>query len=480
MISKIFLKNYMLDRYIIVNDDKYSFKELKDLVTMYIALLKSKNISKNSKVLILLNNSIEFISLLVAIADIEAILVPINYTQPNISSFLKLGIDLIITKKSLQNNLDYDNIVYLDQVSLNNKISIQGIESKEDYILTMTSGSTSDPKPIIFTQKTKIDRIHLSIQKIYDITNNDTILVSTPMYHSLAQRLVLTSLVLGTNLVILDKFTPNKFLSSIEKYKVTFSIAVSTQLQSMLFLLDKYNLSSLKTLVSSSALLKDDIKDKYLSRLENFHEMYGASEIGTATNLYPYDTNTNSVGKALNHVDIKIIKDNKELKDYEVGEIACKTDTLFKGYYNLPKITKQSFYKEKYFLTGDLGYLDSNKFLYFKGRSKELITVGGSLIFPKDIEDVILEVYGVKECVVVGIDDNYFGEAILAIIVPDENFNIIKVKKRCLNTLSDIQLPMRYEVISELPKNSMGKVMKFKLKEKFNHLNLSKKFKNIG
>ena len=152
----------------------------------------------------------------------------------------------------------------------------------------MTSGSTGQPKPINLTQNNKYERAMAHI-KLYDITENDRILAATPLYHSLAERLVLLPLLIGATSILLPRFTPSIWLNCVYEQKVTFTIAVTAQLSQIAQLLSSPfvpDISSLRSIVSSSALLEPYVRMELIDKLKcDFHEMYGTSETSTATSI---------------------------------------------------------------------------------------------------------------------------------------------------------------------------------------------------
>ncbi|MBQ1883602.1 MAG: AMP-binding protein, partial [Bacteroidales bacterium] len=147
--------------------------------------------------------------------------------------------------------------------------NLDKITGEETFILTLTSGSTGDPKPIILSQNNKNIRAKAHIE-MYELTKNDKILAATPLYHSLAQRLVIMPLILGATAVILPRFTPKLWLDLVRKLEVTFSIAVSAQLAQVLKELkeaEEKTCPSLRLLVSSSALLDLEVKKEQVLNL---------------------------------------------------------------------------------------------------------------------------------------------------------------------------------------------------------------------
>jgi len=501
-IIEIFQKNvqkYPEKVAIIYENIQYSYKQVEQDIKKTSFYFENIGIKPNIHVLLLLNNSYEFVISMLALANIGAVLVPLSTTlKPKAISKAAKSTDAlyVITLNSiaikLKNSEEFcmqeSNIITLDLHAYTDTNDYQLNQNKilpsQDFILTMTSGSTGEPKPIVFTQETKINRAILAAKNLYNLDENEIILTASPLYHSMGQRLVLLPLLIGATSIILNKFTPKLWLDAVQKHQITFTIAIASHLEILLNALnDVYNISSLKSIVSSSSLLKEDIKQRCITKFNcDFHECYGASEVGIVTNLAPQDCkeNLSSVGKALEFVDLKIVDENKqEVRTGIIGEIICKSDTAFSRYYKNKEQTGKSVI-DGYFYTGDLGYLDDKGYLSFSGRKKDLIIVGGTNVYPADIEEIIEKVDGVKECCVIGVEDQYFGEAIVAVIVTDdENFNLKKVRLACAKELADYQQPMAYEIIANIPKNNLGKVMRHKIKEMFIGYDATKALRKI-
>lgn len=337
-----------------------------------------------------------------------------------------------------------------------------------NFILTLTSGSTGQPKPIVFSQETKIRRALDATQKVYGLDENDVFLVSTPLYHSLAQRSLLAPLILGASCVILPKFSISAWFKAVEMHRVTFMFSVSSQLNALLPSIASglNDLSSLRCLVSSSATLEEEDKKQLLANIKcSFHECYGASEMGVISDfdITLPKAPTASVGKSLTFVDLKILDENqKPLNPYEIGEIACKSLTAFKGYYLQPELTKSAHTSDGFFLTGDLGYLDNDGYLYFAGRKKDMIKSGGISIYPADIEAIVKTLKDVEECAAVGIPDKQLGEVICLTYTTHnkEAINELEMFKLLTSELLDYQLPRKIIHFHEFPKTEMGKILK--------------------
>lgn len=340
------------------------------------------------------------------------------------------------------------------------------------YILTMTSGSTGNPKPIVLSQRCKIARAFEATISYYGLNSNDRILVATPLYHSLAQRGVLMPLMLGATTVVMPKFNILLWLRTIEKQRITFLFAVSSQLEALLVESASCNLSSLRCVVSSSAVLNASSKSKLLNLFSGrFHECYGASEVGVVTDfcINQYPDKNGSVGLPLPHVKIKIVdQNNAELAVGSIGEIACLTSTAFSGYLKLPAETAAAYDQDGYFLTGDLGYLDSDGFLYYSGRKKEVISTGGINVYPQDIESVIKKHPAIVDCVAFGCPDRQLGEYLKVVYEQKGDADISRdLRLLCLAELTDYQQPKVIFRVSQLPRNQMGKVLRKQARDDF-------------
>ena len=341
------------------------------------------------------------------------------------------------------------------------------VTGDETLIVCFTSGSTGSPKAISLTQNDKYRRAIAHIN-LYGITENDNVLAATPLYHTLAERLAIMPLILGGTLVLLPRFTPNIWMNCVQEQKVTFTIAVSAQLSQVASMLSSPfspMLSSLRCVVSSSALLEPHIRNELIQGLKcDFHEMYGASEISTATNIH-FQRNPEkqrSVGYPLPEAEIRIkTQDGRNAEPLEIGEIQCKTSLICNDYYGMGELFDAQM-DDRYFKTGDLGYLDEDGFLYFSGRIKEMIITGGINVYPQDIEQCVLEIPDINECAAFAYPDERLVEVVALAVTLKPNCKLTKraIQVQCARNLADFQQPHRIYVLNELPKNAMGKVMK--------------------
>ncbi|NMP03408.1 acyl--CoA ligase [Pseudoalteromonas arctica] len=471
-----------------------TYRELNQQVLKLESYFLKNGMREGQRVALFAPNGIEFVVALLAVAKLGFAVVPLPVSlkgQTLITALKKTPVTMVIAWPTISkvilkaNIIASQNVITLGQkvadeptwedIQLSNeKYAIKStIDLNAPFIITMTSGSTGQPKPIILSQACKINRAYNATINHYNLTSQDVILVATPMYHSLAQRGVLMPLMLGSTAIILPKFNLKHWLDAVETYRVSFLFAVSAQLESLVkYGVGDSNLDSLKCVVSSSAVLEELTKKKLLSLLPcRFHECYGASEVGVVTDFAVSEKpeQSGSVGQALSFVSLKIM-DNKgrELAHNEIGEICCKTSTLFNGYLEMQAQTKNAFYLDGFFRTGDLGYIDTEAFLYFVGRKKEIISSGGINVFPQDIETVVKSIEGIAECVAFGVNDDTLGEVIKLIYEQSSEQSLEKdIRKVCLSELTDYQQPRFLERVLSLPRNAMGKVLRNDAKRQY-------------
>lgn len=348
------------------------------------------------------------------------------------------------------------------------------------YLLSLSSGSTGDPKPVTYTDSGKLQRA-LSTADEFGFTQNDVMLCASPFYHSLGQRLTFMPLVLGATMVQLPRFSASAWLNAVAQHQVSVTICVSSHLfalkQSLIE--EDPRADSIRTLVSSSASIDSDTKARlFESRKFEFFEMYGASEVATATRLASSDPveKRQSVGKACKRVLVRVVdEERKELAFEQTGEIAIQSPLCTPGYYDRPDLDARAF-DSGWFYTGDLGYIDKEGYLYFVDRCSDVINSGGSNIFPSDIEACLREHPMVVDCLVLGVKDSYLGEAAIAVVVCKkrsyENFEH-DLRRYVRGSLAPLQQPLMYFQVNELPLNGAGKIDRKRVRAHYNEMDLN-------
>ncbi|MCD7826400.1 MAG: acyl--CoA ligase [Clostridiaceae bacterium] len=469
-----------------------TYREMCDLVSQYSNLLLSCGVKYGDHIAIPMNNSIESVAIFFSAADLGVCLVPLNPTLP--LEAIKAAMDSgdtkhLIARKAFFRECEKKGGVEVSGFSIcldseypgaipfsaienmsTERHPCKNIKGDESLILTMTSGSTGNPKPIDISQNNKYDRAMAHI-RVYELTREDRILAATPLYHSLAERLVILPLILGAASILLPRFTPALWLECVKEQKPTFTIAVSAQLAQILEALSRPDapaVDSFRSIVSSSALLEKDVKLKLIDLLHcEFHEMYGTSETSTVTTIcfQKVRDKQKSVGLPFDEGKIRILNDDgTDCPPNVIGEIACLSSLTCKGYYRQEALMEAAKF-EGYFRTGDLGYLDEDGYLYFAGRKKELIITGAVNVYPHDIDAVVSVLPEIEECAAFPYPDDRLGEVVALAVVPKQDceINIRQVQIYCARHLADFQQPHKIFVVDCLPKNTMGKLQRMNI-----------------
>lgn len=464
--KKVFNKELNLKKlaFIDENNDKYTYEDLYNNILNCSKFLKIK---KNSKIVTLINNSFELVTIFLICSYKNCTLFPLSKSTKiskisalnNIYKFDCFIVDNSIIAKRIKK---YKKKVFLkkDFLNLNNNNYHAKLSKKEmkNYLVLFTSGTTGNPKPLLFSEKNKFLRSYK--QSItYNLGKKERILLPYSLDHSVGIRLMFLSLINYSTIILINNFKPDLWYLKCLYHEVTFSMLISSHLKKIVNEKIKINkLKSMKNIVSVSTLLDKQTKKKLTGQSFKFHEMYGASEISTVASIRHTNKNkfNGSVGKILDFVDLRILKNNKIHKNDGIeGEIICKTPLLFGGYYRDKKITKQSYFNG-YFKTGDIGYLNKNH-LYFLGRLKNIIKVSGLIVYPEDIEKILLKSKFINECIVKGIHDDDQGESIIAYVIgnKDKEFEIFE---HCLKYLENFQVPKKFIFKNSFPKTSLGKI----------------------
>ena len=311
-------------------------------------------------------------------------------------------------------------------------------------------------------------------------TANDVFFVAVPVFHVFGMVPgILSTISVGARMVLLDRYQAKQSLELIESEKVTVKHGVPT-----MFILElnhpdflKYDLSSLRTGIIAAAPCPVEIVKRIRQEMGcEIMVAYGLSETSptlTMTSFADSDqVRAETVGKALPGAEIKIVNhDRNEVSKGEVGEIACRSFGVMKGYYNLPEKTKESIDEDGWFYTGDLGAIDEEGNLRIVGRKKEMIIRGGYNIYPREIEEVLYKHPDVMEVAVVGLPDTVLGEITCACIKlkPHVQTDEQRLFQFVQNELSDYKWPDRMILLDEFPMTASGKIKKVSLQEQLIH-----------
>ena len=487
----------------------FTYRELRDKVDRLAVALMNMGIKQNDWVLLQFPNWHEYVISFFAMQKVGALtvlLIP-RHTQTEINHFAALTRPVAWILPSQYGKIDYQPIiddVVKENPGIRNIIQVRTekgsyptlyelIEKTEltaanlkalearrpdpDEVshIMPTGGSTGLPKASVRTHNSYITNVEYH-SKVWEITNNDTLMVITPVGHSMAMHWGIgAALINYAKLVLLDSTAPEDICTWIQKEKVTAVPSVPALITRMLTMegLEKYNLTSLKKISLGGAPSTPELlKNAY----EKLHclviNAFGSSE-GTNISTRPGDPIEiilNSVGRpACPYDTIKIIDEaGNEVPPFAEGELVSKGPGIFTGYFKSAEENGETFTPDGFFKTGDKARKDDKDNITITGRIKDIINRGGEKISAIDIENRMSAHPWVHEAAVVGMPDAVLGERICAYVVlkPGATVTFEEIvaflKKRGASVQ---QLPERVEFMSELPFTKIGKIDKKALRE---------------
>ena len=306
-----------------------------------------------------------------------------------------------------------------------------------------------------------------------------------PWYHSFGMTLCLNQTVISGNRVVCipdpraGKPPFTEVLASIEKYKVTILTAVPTIYSAFIThpLTDKFDLTSIQGCGSGGAPIPVEVIKQFEQKTGAvIFEGYGLSETGPVVCINPTTKETRrigSVGQPVPGTEVAILDLDTGLEEQPLGadaEIAVHGPQVMQGYWNRPDADDEVFRiidGKRYFLTGDIGHLDADGYLFITDRKKDLILVGGFNAYPREIEETLYEHPKVANAAVVGIPDPKSGEAVKAFIQlkPDQEATGQEIKDFCAERLAGYKRPRYVEFREELPTSVVGKVLRRVLRD---------------
>lgn len=344
---------------------------------------------------------------------------------------------------------------------------------KEDdlALILNTSGTTGKPKRVGLTHRILKNAAEHDIES-HQMNEHDTTMIVMPMFHINAQAIsILSTRLSGGKIVVTEKFSASKFWNQIRDNGVTWVSVVPTIVN--ILLINKNSLAAYSNDIklrfvrcSSFALPLDKLTEFQTKFHTRILEGYGMTETASQCTINPFDApKVGSAGKAFK-TDVAIMVDGKIVSESnQLGEIVVKGDHVISDYLD----PHPDSFKDGWFLTGDLGYLDNDGYLFVKGRKKDIINHGGEKVAPAQVENILSQLNFVREVSVIGTPDTLYGEAVTAVVITrgdqDEELERRKIMAHAKASLANYEQPTRIFFVRDYPRNATGKVIRLKLRE---------------
>ena len=452
------------------------------------AVLTEAGLNPGDRVAVQVDKSLTAIELYLATVAAGGIFLPLNtaYTASELAYFLDDAAPSIVVcdpdrESEITPLANTARLFTLDKRGLGTLTA-----ALTDMIITPVPRSADDLAAILYTSGTtgrskgamlSHDNLYSNSAALKDhwrFTENDVLIHALPIFHT-------HGLFVATNIALISGATLN-FMNGFSAEQIIAALPTSTCLMGVptfyTRLLQDPRLTpelcaNMRLFVSGSAPMLVDTHEQWQARTgHRILERYGMTETNMNTsNPYDGERRAGTVGMPLPGVELRIMEAESEVEQGEIGTIEVRGPNVFKGYWQMPEKTAEELRPDGWFITGDLGQIDADGYVSIVGRGKDLIITGGFNVYPKELESLIDDIDGVLESAVIGVAHPDFGEAVVAVVVPSNPaLSAEAVQAVAAEKLAKFKQPKHVLLLSELPRNTMGKVQKKALRDTYANL----------
>jgi malonyl-CoA/methylmalonyl-CoA synthetase len=472
------------DRPLIETDERtYSYAEIEHLAGRLAARLTGLGLAPGERLLVQTAKSVEALVLYIACVRAGAIYLPLNvdYTEAELEYFVAdAGPMLAVcepTRVALFERIGGGALTVRTLAQL--FADLPGSEAPpvprgadDIAAILYTSGTTGKPKGAMLTNANLVSNGETLID-IWRFTPEDRLIHMLPIFHVhglfVAMHCVIFSGACGIFLTRFDSAVAIRRMSN-----ATVMMGVPTFYIRLLGdpAFTREAASKMRLFVSGSAPLSADIHRAFEERSgHRVLERYGMTETGMLTsNPYEGERRAGFVGPPLPGVDLRIaeFETGTVLPQGEVGIVEARGPNIFRGYWKNPEKTAAEFRPDGFFITGDMGVIAPDGYVQLVGREKDLIITGGLNVYPAEVEALLDDRADVAEAAVIGVPHPDFGEAVVAVVQPaGDGFDEASVAAALRRDLAGFKCPKAIIAVPELPRNTMGKIQKKLLRERY-------------
>jgi len=474
------------------NREPVFYRDIDRLTGRIAGCLVDAGAAAGDRVVVQVEKSPEAVMLYLACLRAGLVFVPLNtaYTSQEVSFFLSDAAPAVFVcrpqdepkARELATAAGVANVLTLDadgSGTLTDAVSVAtpmpGVEPRTATDLAAilyTSGTTGRPKGAMLTHHNLSSNAFV-LKAYWGFTGEDVLLHALPIFHVhglfVALHCALTS---GARIIFQGSFRPDDVITALPDATVMMGVPTfyTRLLDAPAF--TSTVAANIRLFVSGSAPLLEETFARFEERTgKRILERYGMTEVGMAcSNPLDGERIAGTVGFALPGVTVRIA-DGKgvEVPRSETGVLEMTGPNVFAGYWQLPEKTAEEFRDDGYFISGDMAQMDEAGRVSIVGRAKDLIITGGFNVYPKEVELCLDDVPGVLESAVVGVPHPDFGEGVTGIVVPDgsTDLDIAAIEAALSDSLAKFKQPKQVFIVDELPRNTMGKVQKNVLRDRY-------------
>ncbi|MBO7542484.1 AMP-binding protein, partial [bacterium] len=333
-----------------------------------------------------------------------------------------------------------------------------------------TSGTTGHPKGALLTDEQLLANARMCHKGLDARTEGEVMVTVLPLFHAYAgTACLLMTLSCHSTMLIIENFQPLKVLEEMQKHNATIFLGVPAMYAVLANVEAPPKIPTWRICVSGGAPLPAVVGENFLSKYGlTIAEGDGPTECGPATAFNPVHgpVKVGTIGFPLEGVSMKIVgNDNQELPQGEIGEIIVKSPSNFLAYLNQPEETAKTLV-DGWVYTGDLGFVDQDGYFAIVDRKKDMLLVGGLNVYPREIEEYLMRHPAVRECSVIGRNDDLRGEVPVAFVALKEGQTLTELEMRQFlrDKLAAYKIPKELVILDALPRNPTGKIYKLALR----------------
>jgi len=446
------------------------------------ARLVALGVSPGERVLVQTDKSVETLLLYFAVVRTGAIYLPLNvdYTEAELEYFASDATPVLAVCREGTEALferigkGVVRVTTLTELfaDLPDSPATPALRQPDDVAAILyTSGTTGKPKGAMLSNANLRSNGDTLIG-LWRFTAEDRLIHALPIFHVHGLFVAVHCVVFsGASMVFLDKFESGAVIGLMARSTVlmgvpTFYIRLLADER-----FTREAAANMRLFISGSAPLSADIHRAFEARCgHRVLERYGMTETGMLTsNPYDGERRAGFVGQPLPDVELRVaeFETGKVLDQGEVGIVEVKGPNIFAGYWQMPEKTAAEFRPDGFFITGDMGFIDTDGSVQLVGREKDLIISGGLNVYPAEVEALLDDRADVAEAAVIGVPHPDFGEAVVAVVQPVGSFDAEAVREEMRRDLAAFKVPKQIIALDELPRNTMGKIQKKLLREKY-------------
>lgn len=458
---------------LIEGDQSIDYRRFNQAVDHRAAWLQSRGLKPGSIVGLALKDTIEHVFMLYAVARAGCTVLPVDCRWMLLekqSVTRHFGAELVMVEPGMSfegQSCQEINDQWLDEVQ-QSKPAGPFPDGDRGFIMSLSSGTTGRPKGPLLSHQRLINRFYTQWADL-GFGSRERYVNATPLYFGGGRTFTLSILYAGGTVVLCPPpYSVEHLVSEIGRTKGSLLFLVPTLLRRLLNV-DAKNLAplhQLRTLISSGSALAPEERLQIREKIcPNFYEYYASTEGGGISVLTPLDqlSYTDSVGRPAFGVEVSIVDEQHEpVANDTVGRIRYRSSGMAVGFYGDAEASAEVF-RDGWFYPGDLGSTNDDGYIFLKGRSKDMIIRGGINIYPQEIEAILTVHPAVQEAAVVGWPSKQFNEEVAAFVILKEHVDHDTLITLCRESLAPYKVPRQIFFVQELPRNSIGKVVKAQL-----------------